>query len=59
VLPAGNYLVRFNPVSGGGAGKYAAEFYNNKADNPVGADQVNVPATTTVENINAGLALLP
>ena len=53
-----SYIVRFDPIVGGGAGAYAAEYYSN-APAPGDAQPIDVSSTAPVTGIDAGLALQP
>jgi hypothetical protein len=49
-----SYILRFDPLFGGGAGQYQAEYYDD-AETEGEADAVEVPSTTPVNDINAEL----
>lgn len=56
--PGQSYLVRFDPVFGGGLALYAPEYYDNAAT-VAAAQPVSVPAVTPVTGIDASLAPAP
>jgi 5-hydroxyisourate hydrolase-like protein (transthyretin family) len=55
-VPAGAYVVQFDPFSSGDAYSYTVSYYNNKPD-ITSADRVPVTATQITRNINGFLTL--